>query len=126
MSTAVLVVDDEADLVTTYERVLRRHGHQVLSAGSRHAGLMALGSQSLDLVLADVRLGDGDGLDVVRAARATRKPPPVIVVTGYASATGRRDALDAGAAAYLAKPFSISQFIGAVETVLGRPASPAA
>jgi two-component system, NtrC family, response regulator PilR len=126
MSRAILVVDDEADLVTTYERVLRRHGHHVVSAGSRHAGLMALGSQPLDLVVADVRLGDGDGLDVVRAARANPTPPPVIVVTGYTSATGRRDALDAGAAAYLAKPFSISQFIGAVETVLGRPASAAA
>jgi two-component system, NtrC family, response regulator PilR len=122
MSRAVLVVDDEADLVTTYERVLRHHGHHVISAGSRHAGLMALASHPLDLVVADVRLGDGDGLDVVRAARANPTPPPVIVVTGYASATGRRDALGAGAAAYLAKPFSISQFIGAVETLLGRPA----
>ena len=43
----------------------------------------------------------------------------MIVVTGYASETGRRDALKAGAAAYLTKPFSIAQFLGAV--VLGRP-----
>ena len=118
--SAVLVVDDEVDLVTTYERVLRRQGHHVVSAGSRHAALVALASQPLDLVVADVRLGDGDGLDVVRAALGTRTPPPVIVVTGYTSEAGRRDALEAGAAAYLAKPFSISQFLGTVETVLGR------
>ena len=64
MPRAVLIVDDEADLVTTYERLLRRHGHHVVSAGSRHAALAAPGAQPLDLVVADVRLGDGDGLDV--------------------------------------------------------------
>lgn len=121
MSAAVLVVDDEADLVATYERVLHRHGHRVIAAGTRHAALVALGSQPLDLVVADVWLPDGDGLDVVRAARRLLKPSPVIVVTGHASGAGRRQALEAGAAAYLAKPFSILQLIGVVEAILGHP-----
>jgi len=120
MSPTVLVVDDEADLISTYERILRRAGYHVLTAGTRGAALAALGSQPLRLVVADIRLPDGDGLDVVRAARTTSTPPPVIVVTGYASKASRRDALDAGAAAYLAKPFSISQLMGAVESVLGQ------
>lgn len=118
MAPCILVVDDEADLVATYERVLRRQGHQVISAGTRQAALAALGSRPLDLVVADVRLSDGDGLDVVRAARTARTPPPVIVVTGYSSEAGRRQAVEAGAAVYLSKPFTISRLLEAIEAVL--------
>jgi DNA-binding response OmpR family regulator len=114
----ILVVDDEADLIGTYERILRRIGYAVITAGTRAAALAALEAQPVRLVVADVRLPDGDGLDVVRAARASQPPPPAIVVTAYASKAGRHDALVAGAAAYLAKPFSISQLIAAVESVL--------
>ncbi|HET9490278.1 MAG TPA: response regulator [Methylomirabilota bacterium] len=117
---AVLVVDDEADLLGTYERILHRIGYAVITAGTRAAGLAALEAASVGLVVADVRLPDGDGLDLVRAARDSRLSVPAIVVTGYASKAGRRDALAAGAAAYLAKPFSISQLIATVESVLGR------
>jgi two-component system response regulator PilR (NtrC family) len=118
MAPFILVVDDEADLVTTYERVLRRQGHQVNSAGSRDAALVALGARPFDLVVTDVRLPDGDGLDVVRAAREARTPPPVIVVTGYPSEAGRRQATEAGAAFYLAKPFTIARFLEAIASVL--------
>ncbi len=118
MAPCILVVDDEADLVATYERVLRRQGHRVISAGTRQAALAALGSHPLDLVVADVRLSDGDGLDVVRAARTARTPPPVIVVTGYPSEAGRRQAVEAGAAVYLSKPFTISRLLEAIEAVL--------
>jgi DNA-binding response OmpR family regulator len=123
MPAAVLVVDDEADLVRTYERVLRRQGHHVISAGSRQEALTALASRPLDLIVTDVRLGGEDGLDVVRASRGAGLGPPVIVVTGSASKAGRHDALAAGAADYLAKPFSVAQLVGAVESVLGGPRS---
>jgi len=123
MAAAVLVVDDEADLVRTYERVLRRQGYHVISAESQQEALTALRARPLDLIVTDVRLGNDDGLEVVRAARRTGLGPPVIVVTGYASKAGRHEALGAGAADYLPKPFSVSQLVGAVETVLGRPRS---
>ena len=116
---AVLVVDDEADLLGTYERILRRLGYPVITAGTRAAALAALEAAPVGLVVADIRLPDGDGLDVVRAARDSRPSLPAIVVTGYASKAGRRDALAAGAAAYLAKPFSIPQLIATVQSVLG-------
>ena len=88
-STRVLVVEDEADLVATYERLLRRHGYQVVSARSREAGLAALKEEPPHLLIADLRLPDGDGLDVVRAARALPTPTPIIVVSGFASNDSR-------------------------------------
>jgi DNA-binding response OmpR family regulator len=111
MDASILVVDDEADLIATYERILRRLGYAVVSAGSRRTALEAIRSRPLKLVIADLRLPDGDGLNIVRAVReSSRTPPPVIVVTGYTSDANRTKALEAGAVAYIAKPFSISWF----------------
>jgi len=115
----ILVVDDEADFTATYERLLRRRGYGVVSAGSRGAGLAALAGGGLSLVIADLRLPDGDGLDLVRAARAGARPVPVIVVTGFASEASRQASLAAGASAYLAKPFSTPAFVALVEKTLG-------
>jgi CheY-like chemotaxis protein len=67
----ILVVDDETDLLATYERLLRRHGYAVVPAASREAGLSAVRSGRPALVVTDLRLPDGDGLDVVHAARAS-------------------------------------------------------
>lgn len=123
MSAVVLVVDDEADLLATYDRLLRRHGYRTIAAGSQQAALAALEGEPLALIIADLRLPDGDGLDVVRAARARRPPPPVIVVTGFASEPSRRQALAAGATAYLAKPFSTSALTTLVREALTPPST---
>jgi DNA-binding response OmpR family regulator len=111
MSSNILVVDDEPDLAATYERLLRRMGYRVITTGTRRGALAALQSERLVLVVADLRLPDGDGLDVVRTARAAVPPPPVIVVTAVSSPADRRLALEAGAAAYLAKPFGLPSFM---------------
>jgi len=118
MKHPILVVDDEADLVTTYERILRRQGYRVLSAGTCRAGLLVVQAEPLGLVIADVRLPDGDGLDVVRAACALRVPPPVLVASGLASHTVREAALAAGASAFLAKPFGTEAFIRLVRQLV--------
>jgi len=118
MRRRVLVVDDEADFLATYERLLRRQGHEVLMATSRAAGLAALDGEPLHLVISDLRLPDGDGLDVVRAARAAREPVPVIVVTGYPSDETRRAALAAGAAIFLAKPFAAAVLLATIRSIV--------
>jgi DNA-binding response OmpR family regulator len=114
----VLVVDDEADFLATYERLLRRQGYEVITATSRAAGLAAVAGERLDLVISDLRLPDGDGLDVVRAARRGPDPPPVIVVTGYPSDETRRAAAAAGATAFFAKPFAAAGLLEAVRSSL--------
>ena len=118
MAKRVLVVDDEADFLATYERLLGRQGYEIITATSRAAGVAAVSGQRLDLVISDLRLPDGDGLDVVRAARGAPNPPPVIVVTGYPSDETRRAATAAGATGFFAKPFAAAALLAAVRAIL--------
>ena len=117
----ILVVDDEADFVANYQRLLRRRGYRVVSAGSRRDGLGIVEREPLALVITDLRLPDGDGLELVRAARRLPTPTPSIVVTGFASEASRMTALAAGASGYLAKPFAAASFISLVEKMLDSP-----
>ncbi len=118
MTMPILVVDDELDMATSYARLLRRQGYGVVCVGSLAAGLRAMESQPFRLVIADLRLPDGDGLDVVRAARALPAPVPVIVATVLGSRETRKAAMAAGATAFIAKPFSTESFSSLVSQVL--------
>ena len=117
----ILVVDDEADFVGNYQRLLRRRGYRVVSAGSRGDGLVIVEREPLALVITDLRFPDGDGLELVRAARRLPTPTPSIVVTGFASEASRMAALAAGASGYLAKPFAAASFMSLVEKMLDSP-----
>jgi DNA-binding response OmpR family regulator len=114
----VLIVEDEPDMIATYERLLRRHGYRTIAARSRLAGLAAIEIGPPDLLIADLVLSDGDGLDVVRAARALPRPPPVIVVSGFTSGVSRQAATLAGATAVLSKPFSTDALTTLVRSLL--------
>ena len=114
----ILVIEDEADMAATYDRLLRRAGHRVVTADSRAAGLQLLKSVQPRLVIADLRLPDGDGLDIVRAAGTLHPPAPVIVITAFASRAAREAALKSGARAFLAKPFGIAEFSSLVEDLI--------
>jgi two-component system, NtrC family, response regulator PilR len=114
----ILVVDDETDLIASYERLLRRRGYRVISAGTRGDGLAIVEREPLALVITDLRLPDGDGLELVRAARRLPTSTPAIVVTGFGSEASRLASLAAGAAGYLAKPFAVSNFVSLVEHTL--------
>ena len=122
----VLVVDDEGDFLTSYERLLKRHGFHVIVATTRAEGVAALVRERPHLVVSDLRLPDGSGLDVVRAARSMPEPPSVIVVTGYPSAETRQAALAAGATAFLAKPFAAAGLLAAIRASLSDGVGPAA
>jgi len=126
MPRRVLVVDDEADFLASYERLLRRQGYEVTAVTSRAAGLAALAGAPPDLLISDLRLTDGDGLDVVRAARGAPAPVPVIVVTGYPSNETRLAALAAGATMFLAKPFAAAVLLAAIRSSVGGTGKPAA
>jgi DNA-binding response OmpR family regulator len=116
----ILVVEDEPDMAATYERLLRRAGHRVVTASSRAEGLQLLENVRPKLVISDLRLPDGDGLEIIRAARALDPPPPVIAITAFASHEARQAALESGACAFLAKPFGIAQFSSLVDDLIER------
>jgi len=116
----ILVVEDEPDMGATYERLLRRAGHRVVRAASRAEGMRLLESVRPRLVISDLRLPDGDGFDIIRAAQRLALPPAVIAITAFSSREMRQSALDAGASAFLAKPFGIAEFSSLVEDLIRR------
>jgi CBS domain-containing protein/CheY-like chemotaxis protein len=114
-----LVVEDEPDLVNTYRRLLRRHGLEMTAATSLVEALAALQAGPWRLLIVDLGLPDGDGLDVVRAARALPAPAPVIVITGMGTAGAARNAaMSAGASAFLGKPFATADLTQLIQTLL--------
>lgn len=119
-SAVVLVVDDESDLAESCARLLRRRGYHVVTADSYATGHAVLTGTSPALLVSDVRLPDGDGCDLVRAASALKPPVPAIVMSGYLSEASEMAARDAGAVAFLSKPFLIDVFAQAVEKALER------
>ena len=114
LPSSILVVDDEADFLTTYRRLLARDGFRVVTASTRTAGLRALDEEPFAATIVDVRLPDGNGLDLVRKARLIAEPPPSIVVTGYATKDLRRAAFEAGAADVVAKPFKSEALVARI------------
>ena len=116
----VLIVEDEADLAQTCARLLRRSGHEVSTARTQAAALDALAGRTSRLLVCDVSLPDGDGLEVVRAAKRLSPPVPAIVMTAHPSAAGRHQALASGADAYLMKPFTVAAFAALVDHTLCR------
>jgi DNA-binding response OmpR family regulator len=72
-------------------------------------------------VIADLRLPDGDSLQLVRVARKASRPPPILIVTAFLSEDRRRAAVTAGAAACLAKPFRTSTLQQLIQSALEDP-----
>jgi two-component system response regulator PilR (NtrC family) len=122
----VLVVDDEADLRELLELTLVRMGLDVDLADGVAAAKALLGEKSYDLCLTDMRMGDGDGLELVRFISSECGDVPVAVITAYGSTDNAIAALKAGAFDYLAKPIALDQLRGLVKSALEVPAPAAA
>ncbi len=129
-SPRLLVVDDEPDLRTLYELTLVREGYDVESAAGVEeawALLNGRGPGGFQLLITDMRLPDGNGLDLLRRMEEAGRPEKAIVITAYGSPENAVEALKAGAYDYLTKPVDLRQFRAAVASALGRtPAAPAA
>lgn len=116
MAPTVLTVDPQEDLLATYYRLLSRRGYRVISASTRAGGLLAVEREAPRLVISDLRLPDGDGLDIVRAARSRVPPALAIVVSGLSDAPYRRAAIAAGASDFLSKPFASGALLDLIQS----------
>lgn len=116
----LLVVDDEPDLLTLYELTLLREGHDVECAGSVQEAMQALQRRTFHLVITDMRLPDGQGIELLRHVEAAGRSERVIVITAYGSAETAVAALKAGAFDYLTKPVDLRQFRSVVAAALGQ------
>lgn len=115
----ILVVDDEADMLETCARIFRRSGYICLTTVNPQEALALLERVRPDLVLADLKMPRFDGLALVRKAKQVTPEIPVVIFTAYVSEASAREALEAGAAAYLPKPFTAAQLRVTVEQVMG-------
>jgi two-component system response regulator PilR (NtrC family) len=118
---SVLVVDDEADIRELLELTLIRMGLGVESAGSIAGALELLKRHSFDLCLTDMRLPDGEGMELVRYIESNCADLPVAVITAHGSTENAVAALKAGAFDYLSKPLSLEQLRALVKSALNLP-----
>ena len=117
-SPRILVVDDEADLRELLEITLVKMGLDVDSAENLMAARARLASTDYALVLTDMRLPDGLGLELVREVTCSAKATPIAVITAYGSAENAVEALKAGAFDYVSKPVALDQLRLMVQSAL--------
>ena len=120
-SATVLVVDDEPDIRELLELTLAKMGLGVDSVESIAEAKERLKSERYDLCLTDMRLGDGEGLELVRHIAALGTDLPVAVITAYGSAENAVAALKAGAFDYVSKPVGLEQLRALVKSALSLP-----
>jgi putative nucleotidyltransferase with HDIG domain len=106
---SILVVDDEAPMREVLLRNLRTGGYQLRSAGSVQEAWAVLESEPADLVLSDIMMPGGSGLELLERIKARYPDTAVVMVTALADIQAAIDALKLGAADYLLKPFTLDQ-----------------
>jgi len=116
----LLLVEDDRMIGDSLRGALRLEGFAVDWVRDAPAALGTLGSERFDLVLLDLGLPGGDGLDVLRALRARHDATPVIVLTARDGPGDRVAGLDAGADDYLVKPFDLDELNARIRAVLRR------
>jgi signal transduction histidine kinase len=116
----VLVVDDEESVVVTIKAILQLDGYNVATTTSGVQARSMVRDVEYDLVLTDLRLEDGDGLDVLKAVRESYPETVTIMLTGYASLESAIQALRAGAYDYLVKPSEVEELRATVARGLER------
>ncbi|WP_027995418.1 sigma-54-dependent transcriptional regulator [Simplicispira psychrophila] len=109
-AASILVLDDEPDLRTLYELTLLREGYRVATAGTLQEARAQLQTQRFDVVISDMRLPDGFGMELLQELRAQQRSERCIVMTAYGSAENAVEALRSGAFDYLTKPVDPKQF----------------
>ncbi len=120
-SPRILLVDDEPDLLDLMELTLVKMGLETDRASSVAEAHTRLAATHYDLCLTDMRLGDGEGLEVIASASALPLPVPVAVITAFGNAGNAVAALKAGAFDYLAKPVALDQLRTLIKSALKIP-----
>jgi two-component system response regulator PilR (NtrC family) len=124
-----LVVDDEADIRELLEITLNRMGVATRAVGSVRAAIAAVDDMRFDLCLVDMRLPDGNGIDIVSHIAERRRDLPVAMITAHGNMQTAIDALKAGAFDFVSKPVDLAVLRRLVETALrlgGQPEAPVA
>lgn len=118
MPGLILVIEDEPGIVDFLERGLGAHGFDVISAPDGERGIERAVGEDVDLVVLDMMLPGRTGIEVLERLRSSKPGLPVIVLTALDEIEHRVAGLDAGAADYLSKPFSLSELAARIRAQL--------
>ena len=120
----VLVVEDNTNTRSLLRRSLRQEGHEVETAGTVASGLDLALDKSFDVLVLDISLPDGSGLDLCKQLRSQNVATPILMLTALGSVQDRIAGLDAGADDYLRKPFSLGELQARVRALGRRRGAP--
>ncbi len=109
MKTRLLVVDDEESLAEFLRLLFEKEDYDVRTAGSVEEARKQLDERTFDLVLCDILMPDGNGLDLLRAIKEASPLTAVIMMTAYASNKSAVEAMKLGAYSYISKPFNVEE-----------------
>jgi two-component system KDP operon response regulator KdpE len=115
----VLVIEDEKQIRRFVRVALKEEGCQVAEAETMAQGLLEAGARQPDLLILDLGLPDGNGIDLIRNLRGW-SDTPVLILSARSQEHDKIDALDAGADDYLTKPFSVGELRARVRALLRR------
>lgn len=116
----LLIVEDQLSLLASLKRGLSEEGFQVLTASTGTDAYRVISAEPLDVVLLDLMLPDGDGLELLQRLREEEFRKPIVVVTAKDSVQDRVLGLDCGADDYVVKPFAFSELLARLRAVLRR------
>jgi two-component system response regulator PilR (NtrC family) len=105
----ILIVDDEQSMRELLAIMLAKEGYEVVTAASRATAAAVLGNGAMDAVITDVKLPDGDGIEILRHVKAGSPETAVIVMTAFGSTQTAVAAMKLGAHDYLVKPFDVDE-----------------
>ncbi len=114
----ILVMEDDLSVAQGLEMVLREDGFDVNLAGTGELAMEAFRQKRFDLLVADLRLPDINGMDVIRRIKAQTPETEVIVITGYGTTATAVEAMKLGVADFLPKPFTEDQIKAAIANAL--------
>ena len=119
----VLVIDDDKDVAYSFQRVLAEEPVEVIGIASGEEGLRQLRKQPADLVLLDVRIGEENGLEILRQIRKEHPRQLVMVMTAHGTAQTAIEAMKHGAFDYVLKPFDVPELLSLLRRALQTAAS---
>jgi two-component system, OmpR family, KDP operon response regulator KdpE len=116
----ILVVDDEPNILAAMEPLLKSNGYDVIAAVTGRDALAATSREAPDVIILDLGLPDIDGVDVCRLIRDELASTPIIVLSARGAEADKVRALDAGADAYVTKPFGADELLARIRVALRR------
>ena len=124
MSHKILIIEDEPDIRKTLEYNISREGYKVVCASSLSEGKEQINSSDFSLILLDLMLPDGSGLDLCREIKSDKdkSPTPIIILTAKDDEVDKVVGFELGADDYVTKPFSVRELILRIKAVLKRGA----